>query len=126
MVGWSDLARQVDDVARREQASYVLTSSYGLTSLLSIYSYDAMPVVQFNERIRWISFEQPHAALFLHPGLYVSETNKDKSDELKRRFSEVKLVGSAVRLRGTEVIKRYVIYRLAQPVSPVLDAASTP
>jgi 4-amino-4-deoxy-L-arabinose transferase-like glycosyltransferase len=126
MVGWSGLARDVDDVARREQASYVLTSSYGLTSLLSIYSYDAMPIIQFNERIRWISFEQPHAALFLHPGLYVSETNKDKSDELKRRFSEVKLVGSAVRLRGTEVIKRYVIYRLAQPVSPVLDAASTP
>ena len=52
----------------------------------------------------------------------MSETNKDKSGELKRRFSEVKLVGSAVRLRGTEVIKRYVIYRLAQPVSPVLDA----
>ena len=56
-------------------------------------------------------------------GLYVSEINKDKSGELQRRFSEVKLVGSAVRLRGAEVIKRYVIYRLAQPVSLVLDAA---
>ena len=123
MVGWSGLARQVDDVARQEHASYVLTSSYGLTSLLSIYSPDAKPVIQFNERIRWIPFEQPPAALFLHPGLYVSETNKDKSGELKRRFSEVKLVGSAVRLRGTEVIKRYVIYRLAQPVSSVFNAA---
>ncbi len=122
MVGWSGLARQVDDVARQEQASYVLTSGYALTSLLSIYAPDATPVVQFNERIRWISFEQPRAALFLHPGLYVSEINKDKSGELKRRFSEVKLIGSAVRLRGTKVIKRYVIYRLAQPVSSVLDA----
>jgi 4-amino-4-deoxy-L-arabinose transferase-like glycosyltransferase len=122
MVGWSGLARQVEDVARQEQASYVLTSGYALTSLLSIYAPDATPVVQFNERIRWISFEQPRAALFLHPGLYVSEINKDKSSELKRRFSEVKLIGSAVRLRGTKVIKRYVIYRLAQPVSSVLDA----
>ena len=122
MVGWSGLARDVDDVARREQASYVLTSSYGLTSLLTIYSPDAMPIIQFNERMRWISFEQPRAALFLHPGLYVSETNKDKSGELKRRFSEVTLVGSAVRLRGTKVINRYVIYRLAKPVSSVLDA----
>jgi hypothetical protein len=121
MVGWSGLARDVDDVARREQASYVLTSSYGLTSLLSIYSYDAVPIVQFNERMRWKSFEQPRAALFLQPGLYVSEVNRDKSVELKRRFSDVKLVGSAVRLRGTKVIKRYVIYRLAQPVSSVLD-----
>jgi hypothetical protein len=121
-VGWSGLARQVDDVARREQASYVLTSSYGLTSLLSIYAPDAKPIIQFNERLRWISFEQPLAALFNQPGLYVSEINKDKSAELKRRFSEVRLVGSAVRLRGTEVIKRYVIYRLAQPVSSVLNA----
>jgi 4-amino-4-deoxy-L-arabinose transferase-like glycosyltransferase len=121
MVGWSGLAREVDDVARREQASYVLTSSYGLTSLLSIYAPDAKPIIQFNERLRWIAFEQPRAALFLQPGLYVSEANKDKSGELKRRFSDVKLVGSAVRLRGTEVIKRYVIYRLAQPVSSVLD-----
>lgn len=123
MVGWSDLARQVDDVARREHASYILTSSYGLTSLLSIYSTDAKPIIQFNERLRWMSFEPPRAALFLHSGLYVSEINKDKSGELERRFSEVTLVGSAVRLRGTEVIKRYVIYRLAQPVSSVLDSA---
>lgn len=122
MVGWSDLARQVDDVAEREHASYVLTSSYGLTSLLSIYSPDAKPIIQFNERLRWISFEQPRAALFLRSGLYVSETDKDKSGELKRRFSEVEPIGSAIRLRGTEVIKRYVIYRLAQPVSSVLNA----
>jgi 4-amino-4-deoxy-L-arabinose transferase-like glycosyltransferase len=121
MVGWSGLALHVDDVARQENASYVLTSSYGLTSLLSRYSPDALPIVQFNERIRWLSFEPPRAGLFLKPGLYVSETNKDKSGELQRRFSKVELVGSAVRLRGTEVIKQYVIYRLAQPVAPVLD-----
>lgn len=120
MVGWSRLARQVDDVARREQASYVLTSSYGLTSLLSIYSPDAAPVIQFNERMRWISFEQPRAALFLRPGLYVSETNKDMSGELKRRFAEVIFVGSAERRRD-KVIKRYVMYRLAKPVSSVFD-----
>jgi 4-amino-4-deoxy-L-arabinose transferase-like glycosyltransferase len=122
MVGWSGLALHVDDVARQENASYVLTSSYGLTSLLSRYSPDALPIVQFNERIRWLSFEPPRAGLFLKPGLYVSETNKDKSGELQRRFSKVELIGSAARLRGTEVIKRYVIYRLTQPVAPVLDA----
>jgi 4-amino-4-deoxy-L-arabinose transferase-like glycosyltransferase len=122
MAGWSGLAERIDDLARREHAGYVLTSSYGLASLLSIYSPDETPIIQFNERLRWISFQQPHVALFLQPGLYVSETNKDKSGELKDRFSEVKLVGTAVRLRGSKAIKQYVIYRLAQPVSPVLDA----
>jgi 4-amino-4-deoxy-L-arabinose transferase-like glycosyltransferase len=122
MVGWSQLARHVDDVARREDAGYVLTSSYGLTSLLGFYAPATMPIIQFNERVRWIAFRQPREALFLKPGLYVSETNKDRSDELRRRFSEVELVGSAERLQGTKVIKSYVIYRLAQPVSSVLDS----
>ncbi len=121
MIGWSSLVRQVDDVARKEKANYVLTSNYGLTSLLGIYLREAIPVIQFNERLRWVSFEQPLATLFLLPGLYVSESNKDKADELKRRFAIVEFVGSAVRRRGTTEIKRYVIYRLAQPVSPVLD-----
>jgi 4-amino-4-deoxy-L-arabinose transferase-like glycosyltransferase len=122
MVGWSRLAEEVGDIGRREQAAYVLTSSYGLTSLLTIYSPGSIPVVQFNERLRWISFRPPRAELFLRPGLYVSETNKDLTDDLKRRFAEVSLVGSVVRQRGSKVIKRYVVYRLAQPVSPVLDA----
>jgi 4-amino-4-deoxy-L-arabinose transferase-like glycosyltransferase len=123
MAGWSGLTLQIDDIARREKARFVLTSSYGLTSLLSIYAADAMPIVQFNERIRWIAFEQPRAALFLQPGLYVSEADKDKSSELRRRFAEVELAGSAFRRRGDEVIKRYVVYRLERPVMPVLDAA---
>lgn len=121
MLGWSRFARDVDDIARREEAGYILTSSYGLTGLLSVYSPDPTPVIQFNERLRWISFEQPRAALFLRPGLYVSEINRDKADELKLRFSEVKLVASIQRRRDTKVIKQYVVYRLAQPLRPVLD-----
>lgn len=122
LAGWSGLAGQVNDVSRREQASYVLTSSYGLTSLLDIYSAQGLPVIQFNERLRWIAFDQPPTVLFRQPGLYVSEITKDKSKELRQRFSSVSLVGQAVRMRGADAIERYVIYRLAQPVAPVLDA----
>lgn len=121
LVGWFGLGRHVDNVARREDAAYILTSSYGLTSLLSLYAGEGTPVIQFNERQRWLAFEQPHPALFLQPGLYVSEADKDKAGELRRRFAEVRLVGSAERRRGGRLIKRYVMYRVAQPVAPVLD-----
>lgn len=122
MAGWAELAQEVDDIASREQAGYVLTSSYGLTSLLMIYSPRSIPVVQFNEPLRWISFEEPSADVFLRPGLYVAEVNKDASSELKLRFSDIRLIGTITRRRGSNVIKQYVVYRLAQRAPPLIGA----
>jgi 4-amino-4-deoxy-L-arabinose transferase-like glycosyltransferase len=122
MAGWSRLADDVDILARREKVDYVLTSNYGLTSLLSFYSPGAKPVAQFDERLRWISFAQPRAELFERPGLYVSEAGRDRVDELRRRFLDVTFVGAVPRRRNGKVIKEYVVYRVAQPAAPVLDA----
>jgi hypothetical protein len=120
MSGWSDFAHKVEDIARQQQATYVLTSGYALTSLLSVYA-PATPVIQFNERLRWLSFDQPRTSLFVGSGLYVTEANKDMSGDLARRFAEVKRVGSVARMRGDKVINLYAVYRLAAPVSSVLN-----
>ncbi len=120
MVGWSDLAHQLEDVARQQQATYVLTSGYALTSLLSVYA-SRIPVFQFNERLRWIAFEQPPTSLFVGSGVYVSEAGKDLSSQLARRFKEMRRVANVTRMRGTKVIKRYAVYRLTAPVSSVLN-----
>lgn len=124
MVGWSRFAKNVEEIARAEQAGYVLTSSYALASLLGVYSPATPPVIQFNERLRWISFQHPGAETFERPGLYVVETNKNLIAELKPRFSEVSLVDAVERRRGDEVIQRYVVYRLGRPISTVLDSAN--
>lgn len=125
MVGWSSLGRQVGAIARRERASYILTSGYAMTSLLAVYAAGKEPIVQFNERLRWISFDQPQPFAFLDRGLYVSEIDKDLSGELTRRFSKISRVGTVSRLRGDQVIKQYAVYRLAGPVSPVLNPVDT-
>jgi 4-amino-4-deoxy-L-arabinose transferase-like glycosyltransferase len=125
MVGWSDLTRQVEYVARREKASYVLTSGYALTSLLSVYASGERPIFQFNERLRWASFENPDASDLSHVGLYVSDADKDLSAELVDRFVEVRRIGSVDRSRGGKVIRQYVIYRLTEPVKSVLDGIGT-
>ena len=121
LVGWSELVRHVDAIAYKEKARYVLTSSYGLNSLLNYYATGATPIIQFNQRLRWAWFEQPRAGLFAGTGLYVSETKKDKADDLKRCFAEVKRIGTIERRRGRAAIKRYVVYRLARPTLPLLD-----
>jgi 4-amino-4-deoxy-L-arabinose transferase-like glycosyltransferase len=122
MAGWSELAQDVEQIAHREQANYVLTSSYAMTSLLAFYSPSALPVIQFNERMRWISFTRPSAETFRGPGLYVTEDTKNAIGDLRPRFSEVRLVGTAVRLRRGKSVKQYVVYRLGPPVSIVLDS----
>ena len=80
-------------------------------------------MIQFNERSRWLSFEQPSADLFAQRGLYVSEIDKDQSQELARRFANVQRVCALVRLHGTEMIKQYVVYSIGEPIGSVLGAA---
>jgi 4-amino-4-deoxy-L-arabinose transferase-like glycosyltransferase len=121
MAGWSELARDVDAIAQREKAAYVLTSRYRLAGELIYYAPGARPVLQFNERVRWLSFAPPTAALLSQPALYVANVGRDRSSLLCARFAEVKKVGEISRRRNGSEIARYVVYRLDKPTAPVLD-----
>jgi len=121
MAGWSELAHQVEDVARREKAAYILTSRYRLTGELAYYSSSRIPVLQFNERLRWISFQKPPAAVLSQPGLYVANARRDLSSRLRERFAEVKKIGEVSRRRNGREIARYVLYRVDKPTAPVLN-----
>jgi hypothetical protein len=121
MAGWRELANEVDDIARREQAVYVLTSRYRLTGELTYYGSPAIPVLQFNERVRWLSFPQPSQSLLSQPALYIANVGRDRSSWLVSRFAEVKKLGEISRRRHGAEIERYVVYRLDKPIGPVLD-----
>jgi hypothetical protein len=82
IAGWACLADQLDAVAKDRSAKYILTSHYALTSEFSIYSRGAIPIIQYNERIRWLSFGSPQPSLFAGHGLYVAQADRDSSAEL--------------------------------------------
>ena len=121
IAGWSDLAASVDNFARREGAAYILTSSYALTSEMMYYSTRAIPVIQYNERLRWVSFEQPKPNVLSRPALYLADANRDLSNELTSRFSRVIKISEISRARHGKQIQRYVLYRLESPVAPILS-----
>ena len=52
--GFRALARDLDAAARADDAAYILTQGYALTSLMSYYGDQAIPVVQPEQRMRWI------------------------------------------------------------------------
>jgi hypothetical protein len=121
MSGWAHLADQLDAIAEDMDAQYIVTSHYVLTSELSIYSRAARPIIQYNERIRWLSFGAPPTGVFDKRGLYVVEAGRDLSSELASRFAEFRRIADIDRSRDGNAITRYVVYLVAKPTRSILD-----
>lgn len=119
--GYADLARAVDARARADGASYVLTQGYALASLLAVYGDPATPVVQPEQRIRWIFKPSPPEALFQEPGLAISEAGRRYDLVLGMRYRTVEPAGTIERRRGGRPLQAYELYRVADPYAPVLD-----
>src|SRR6185312_9321484 len=74
--GFRALASDLDLRARAGNASYVLTQGYALTSLMTYYGDPAIPVVQPEQRMRWIFEPAPRESLFTAPGLALGEPGR--------------------------------------------------
>ena len=119
--GWRDLARDVDALAGRENASYVLTQGYALTGLLKVYNPAARPVLQFNERQRWSydpSEPQPDKTA---AGLYIVEIKRAGDAVLRDRFGEIREIARLDRRGHGVVLESYAVYRVFNPTAAILD-----
>jgi len=92
-----------------------------LTSELMYYEPRAIPVVQFNERLRWVSFAQPMPETLSRRGLYIADAGHDFSSQLANRFTRVTKIGEVSRSRHDKQIQRYVLYRVEAPITSILD-----
>jgi 4-amino-4-deoxy-L-arabinose transferase-like glycosyltransferase len=119
--GFRELARHLDAKARANSAAYVLTQGYALTSLMTYYGDPAITVVQPEQRMRWIFEPQPPETLFASPGLALGEPGGYFDLILKTRFHSVEPFGLLERRGAGESIEAYELYRVADPIGPVLD-----
>ena len=119
--GFRELARDLDSKARAENAAFVLTQGYALTSLMTYYGDPAIAVVQPEQRMRWIFEPQPPETLFAAPGLALGEAGRRFDLILKMRFRKVEPAGLIERRRGGGTVEAYELYRVADPIGPVLD-----
>jgi 4-amino-4-deoxy-L-arabinose transferase-like glycosyltransferase len=119
--GFRGLARDLDAKARAEKAPYVLTQGYALTSLMTYYGNPAIPVVQPEQRMRWIFEPEPPETLFAAPGLALGEPGRHFDLILKMRFREVDPAGLLQRRQAGGTLEAYEIYRVSDPYAPVKD-----
>ena len=119
--GWRGLARDLDALARKEDAAYVLTQGYALTALLKVYSRSEVPVFQFNERSRWAYETSEAAPDIARAGLYIVELKRAGSDGPLGRFAEAREIARIDRRGRGGVLDSYVVYHLARPTTGILD-----
>lgn len=70
--GFDDLAAKVGEIARAEGAGWIATSDYRTYAMLLWHLGGEVPVVQVNERSRFIGFALPDPATFGKPAIVVT------------------------------------------------------
>jgi 4-amino-4-deoxy-L-arabinose transferase-like glycosyltransferase len=111
-VGIGRVANDIEVLRAQNNASAVITTSYELRGWLSFYLPSHPPVIQVNERYRWLNEPAPAAELFGRPLLYVTQIRNDQSQALATRFRVVTPLAHIGRYRNGATFDEYMVYRV--------------
>jgi len=120
-VGIGRVANDIEILRAQNNANAILTTSYELRGWLSFYLPSRPPVIQVNERFRWLNEPVPQADLFRGPLLYVAQIRDDQSEALAKRFREVTPLAHIGRYRNGATFDEYMVYRVEGLVGDPLD-----
>jgi hypothetical protein len=113
MRGWSDLAAEVERRRIASGACWVATSSYATTGQLAFALKDKAPVVQLDERVRYLHLPTPGDAVLACPALYIELERRSEPQLLAERFAAVTPLGTIVRSQRGTGIARYAVFAVA-------------
>jgi hypothetical protein len=77
-------------------------------------------VFEFEERSRWSFQPPPDETLFARPGLVFAEADRSMARDLSTRFRRVEEIGRLSRMFGNERVTDFVLFRVSDPIGPVL------
>jgi len=118
------IGRVTDDIEvlrAQNNAKAILTTSYEMRGWLSFYLPTKPPVIQVNERFRWLNEPPPAADTFEGPLLYVTQIRNDQSEMLAKRFREVTPLAHIGRYRNGATFDEYRVYRVDGLTGDPLD-----
>ncbi len=108
--GWRELAAEVERVRAATGACWIATSSYATTGQLAFELKDKVPVVQLNERLRYLHLPALDAALLKCPALYVELERRADGAWLGERFRSVTRLDSLTRRHAGVPLAIYAVY----------------
>ncbi|MTI07657.1 glycosyltransferase family 39 protein [Roseibium denhamense] len=122
--GWPEIGGALSALAEEEGAGFIATTSYGLNGQIDYLMKDRLPVVQLNERIRYLMVPDPDVALFDETGLYVAIKRRDRSDRLAQTFETVTPVATLTRSVKGVPLEEMRVYRISGKKRAVLEDIS--
>lgn len=115
---WSEIGEKVAVLAEDEAATWVLTTSYGMTGQLSnALKRQRIGVYQVNERLRYKMIPPQAQQPAGNTMLYVVEERRDQADRFRSQFDRVELITEIPRLSGNSPIEGIRVYRLSDPTA---------
>lgn len=115
------VAGDIEVLRAQNSANAVITTSYDLTGWLTYYLPTHPPVIQVNERYRYLDQPPPAPDVLKGPLIYVTEIRNDQAKELQKRFREVAPLAFIGRYRNGATFDQYAVYRVSEPVGDPLD-----
>ena len=112
-IGMDRVVVDIETQRANTHAQGILTTSYALMGWLNFYMPSHPPVVQVNERFRYLDEATPRRSLFEGPLLYVTEVRNDQSALLAMRFAHVTPLTHIARTRGGVRIDEYAVYSVS-------------
>jgi hypothetical protein len=109
-VGMNRVVYDIESLRAATHAQAILTTSYALTGWFSFYIPAHPPVIQVNERFRYLDQPAPARSLFEGPLLYVTEMRNDQSALLAARFTQIMPLAHIARYRNGATIDEYAVY----------------
>ncbi len=114
--GWKELAVKIDQLRKELASPVVLTTDYGLDGWLSFYLPSHPPVVQVNERMRYVNAPTPDLALFRGPMVLICKSIACGEDaRIHQRFASMDLTAKLARTRHGVPIQEYFVYKVTGP-----------
>lgn len=110
--GIQPVAADIEQLRRETGAAAILTTGYAPTGWLAFYLPTHPPVIQMNERARWLNEPEPPADIFAGPLLYVSDIRNDSAAEIARKFARVEPLKRIQRRVNGFVMEEYAVYRV--------------
>lgn len=119
--GMKPVTTNIEQLYTREHATAVVTTNYALNGWLSWYLREKAPVIQLNERSRYLNEPAPDLRLLRGPVIYVSQVRNQQTAELAHRFAQITPLENLLRTRNRAVIDQYAVFRLDGPKGAVLS-----
>ncbi len=124
--GWPGFAGAVERVRGAVGARWIGTVSYGVSAQLQATDHASGPVLQINERERYVELSPSQAPDLNQPGLIVDLTRRLDLDRLKACFAQVEPLGVVERGPFHAKDGRYGLARVAQPKRDILGQGCPP